>query len=93
MERTSICFLCNTVGSRYCVWFKFTLDLYRILKFSAAAGNRLATYYMGPKHTGVWYIGTPLLNPSGYKDVMYVCTRFCPEIRQNGGSAGEVARE
>ena len=37
-------------------------------------GNRLAPYYMGPKHTGeLWvYIGTPLPNPSGNTGVM-VC--------------------
>ena len=35
-------------------------------------GNRLAPYYMGPKHTGeLWvYIGTPLPNPSGNTGVM-----------------------
>ena len=34
--------------------------------------NRLAPYYMGPKHTGeLWvYIGTPLPNPSGNTGVM-----------------------
>ena len=44
------------------------------MKFSVARSwicarlndNRLASYYMGPKHTGeLWvYIGTPLPNPS-----------------------------
>ena len=35
-------------------------------------GNRLAPYYMGPKHTGeLWVnIGTPLPNPSGNTGVM-----------------------
>ena len=35
-------------------------------------GNRLAPYYMGPKHTGeLWvYIGTPLPNPQGNISVM-----------------------
>ena len=42
-------------------------------------GNRLAPYYMGPKHTSeLWvYISTPLPNPSGNTGVMlcmlYVC--------------------
>ena len=41
-------------------------------------GNRLAPYYMGPKHTGeLWvYILTPLPNPPGNTGVMlcmYVC--------------------
>ena len=45
-------------------------------------GNRLAPYYMEPKHTGeLWvYIGTPLPNPSGNTGVMlcmYVCNLFC----------------
>ena len=38
-------------------------------------GNRLAPYYMGPKHTGeLWvYISTPLPNPSGNTGVMVCC--------------------
>ena len=51
------------------------------MKFSIAArsldlcpvnGNRLAPYYLGPKHTGeLWVsIGTPLPNPSGNTGVM-----------------------
>ena len=40
-------------------------------------GNRLAPYYMGPKHTGkLWvYIGTPLPNRSGNTGVM-VCACY-----------------
>ena len=39
--------------------------------------NKLAPYYMGPKHTGeLWvYIGTPLPNPSGNTGVM-VCVFY-----------------
>ena len=45
--------------------FKFTMNINGIDK--RRLGNRLALYYMGPKHTGeLWvYISTPLPNPSG----------------------------
>ena len=57
------------------------------MKFSVAArsqdlcpvnGNKLAPYYMGPKHTGeVWvYISTPLPNPQWNRGVI-VCVCMC----------------
>ena len=62
------------------------------IKFSVAArskdlcpvnGNRLASYYMGPKNIlancGSVCIGSPLPNPSGNTDVMvhvHVCSLF-----------------